>query len=172
VNGRRFSSNGEKHQTEPSKKYSTEDRGGCGGSGESAYQMDTQPGEKKKDCEVGREEDEQDFPAFEKEDAKSECQPGDDDQQHPEGITALQRAGRAGKDFEAVKEKKSGNGENRKAPPALDGEPRGSCGEFEPAGDEEVEEQGGDGRSHEDAWFDGSESAGDGEVKKDECETQ
>jgi len=167
---KRFSCNGEEHQTEPCEQYSTENRSGCGGAGEAAYQMDTCTGEEKEGGEVGRQQNEEDFAAFQEEYAEGQREPAEDDEREPERETRAPGGGRAGQGFEGIKEQERGNGEKREAHPALQRQPRGGGGEFEPAGDEQMKKDAGRGGAEKHAEGNGSEFAGDGEVEKDNGE--
>ena len=109
---------------------------------------------------------------MQEENAEGESEPGDGNQQSPEGIAATKRRGRPGQDFEGIKEEEGGDGEKRETFPALEIEPGGSGGEFEPASDEELEEQCGDRGSEEDTGRDGDELAGREDVKENEREAE
>ena len=170
--GKRFSCNGKKHQTEPCKQYSTENSSGCGGTREAAYQMNTCTSEQEEGGEVGGQKDEQDFATFQEQNTEGERKPTENDEREPEGVTRAPRRGRSGKDFQSVQKKERGDDKQRKSHPALQREPRGSGGEFEPAGDQEVEKKAGERRAGKDAGGDGSQFASDAEVQKNDGETQ
>src|SRR6266481_2358451 len=69
---RACSGDGENHQAESSKKYSTEDRCGNCRSGLPVHEVHAEPLEDEKEREVYRKEDHQDGPAVKHEDAKHE----------------------------------------------------------------------------------------------------
>ena len=110
--------------------------------------MDTQAGEKEEQREVRKEKDQKNLAAFQVKDGESQSVPGESDEQEPKNVTGDGMLNGPGKKFNGEQKTECGEEEYRKALPPLKRQPGRSGGEFEPAGDEEMEQKPGNGGAY------------------------
>jgi len=117
------------------------------------HQLSTQTDEEQDKDEIRSEEDHQDFAALEIEDPADQCEPGNgkEHQRKKKAAGWQDVRGGAEKGLEGVEKEEDGEEENGEARPAMEGEPGVGESKVEPAGNEEMENEGGKcrGEKHE-----------------------
>jgi len=134
--------------------------------------MDTHARKQEEGCKVRRQQNEKNLSALEEKDAHGKRNPCDDDKAQPIGKPGAQGRGGTGKNLEAIEKEESRNGKERQACPALERQPCGGGGQFEPAGDQEVEKESRSRSAKGDAERNRGELSRRGKVNEDEREAE
>ena len=158
------------HQAKTCKEYSTEQGGGCRRGGLVTHQLSTHADEEQDKDEIRSEENQQDFAALEIEDPADQGEPGNskEHQRKKKAAGWPDVRGRAEKDLEGVEKEEDGEEENGEARPAMEGEPGVGESKVEPAGNEEMEKEGGKCRREKRERLGGESRQGEAGMKQEQ----